>query len=47
VAEKENWEEPDQPMVLKNHDFMAMSIEERGIENTGSSPIELVEIELK
>jgi hypothetical protein len=38
---------PDQPMVLKNHDFMALGAEERGIENIGSSPVELVEIELK
>jgi len=38
---------PDQPLVLKNHDFMTMSAEERAIENIGSSPVELVEIELK
>jgi quercetin dioxygenase-like cupin family protein len=38
---------PDQPMVLKNHDFMVMPVEERGIENNGNSPVELVEIELK
>jgi len=38
---------PDQPLVLKNHDFMAMSAEERAIENIGSNPVELVEIELK
>ena len=38
---------PDQPLVLKNHDFMSLSAEERGIENIGSSPVELVEIELK
>jgi hypothetical protein len=38
---------PDQPLILKNHDFMAMPAEERGIENIGNSPVELVEIELK
>jgi hypothetical protein len=38
---------PDQPMVLKNHDFMVMPVEERGIENNGNSAVELVEIELK
>jgi hypothetical protein len=38
---------PDQPMVLNNHDFMVMPVEERGIENNGSSAVELVEIELK
>jgi len=38
---------PDQPMVLKNHDFMVLPVEERGIENIGDSPVELVEIELK
>ena len=38
---------PDQPLVLKNHDFMSMAVEERSIENTGNSPVELVEIELK
>lgn len=38
---------PDQPMVLKDHDFIAMTVEERGIENVGSSSVELVEIELK
>ena len=38
---------PDQPMVLKNHDFMMTAVEERGIENIGNSSIELVEIELK
>jgi hypothetical protein len=46
VAEKRTGK-PDQPLVLKNHDFMSMPIEERGIENIGNSPIELVEIELK
>jgi quercetin dioxygenase-like cupin family protein len=38
---------PDQPMVLKNHDFVAMPVEERGIENNGNGAVELVEIELK
>jgi hypothetical protein len=38
---------PDQPMVLKEHDFIAMTVEERGIDNVGSSSVELVEIELK
>jgi hypothetical protein len=38
---------PDQPMVLRNHDFMAATVEERSIENIGNSPVELVEIELK
>jgi hypothetical protein len=38
---------PDQPLVLNNHDFMVMPVEERGIENTGNSAVELVEIELK
>jgi hypothetical protein len=38
---------PDQPMVLKDHDFIAMTVEERGIQNVGSNPVELVEIELK
>ena len=38
---------PDQPMVLQNHDFIAMPAEERSIENVGSGPVELVEIELK
>ena len=38
---------PDQPMVLKNHDFMVMPVEDRGIENNGNSAVELVEIELK
>ena len=46
VAEKRTGK-PDQPLVLKNHDFMAMPIEERAIENIGNSPVELVEIELK
>jgi hypothetical protein len=38
---------PDQPLVLKNHDFMTTDVEERGMENIGNSSIELVEIELK
>jgi hypothetical protein len=38
---------PDQPLVLRNHDFMALGVEERGIENIGDSPVELVEVELK
>jgi hypothetical protein len=46
IAEKRPGK-PDQPMVLKNHDFLEMVVEGRGIENIGSSPVELVEIELK
>jgi hypothetical protein len=46
VAEKRTGK-PDQPLVLKNHDFMALSVEERAIENIGNSQVELVEIELK
>jgi hypothetical protein len=46
VAEKRPGK-PDQPLVLKNHDFVAMPPEERSIENIGTSQIELVEIELK
>ena len=46
VADKRTGK-PDQPLILKNHDFMAMPMEERAIENIGNSPIELVEIELK
>jgi quercetin dioxygenase-like cupin family protein len=46
IAEKRAGK-PDQPLVLQNHDFMAMPAEERGIENIGNSPVELVEIELK
>jgi hypothetical protein len=46
IAEKRNGT-PDQPLVLKNHDFMSLPAEERGIENIGNSPVELVEIELK
>jgi hypothetical protein len=46
VAEKRNGK-PDQPLVLKNHDFMSMPAEERSIENIGNSPVEIVEIELK
>jgi hypothetical protein len=46
VAEKRPGK-PDQPMVLKNHDFVAMDVEERGIENIGNSSVEIVEIELK
>ncbi|MEH2541838.1 MULTISPECIES: hypothetical protein [unclassified Bradyrhizobium] len=38
---------PDQPLVLNNHDFMVIPVEERGIENNGNSAVELVEIELK
>ena len=34
-------------MVLRNHDFMAVTVEERSIENIGNSPVELVEIEVK
>ena len=33
--------------LLKNHDFISVVAEERGIENIGNSPVELVEIELK
>lgn len=46
IAEKRTGT-PDQPLVLKNHDFMAQPPEERGIENIGNSPVEIVEIELK
>jgi quercetin dioxygenase-like cupin family protein len=46
VVEKRNGK-PDQPLVLNNHDFMSMTVEERSIENTGNSPVEFVEIELK
>ena len=46
IAEKRAGK-PDQPLVLQNHDFMAMPAEERGIENIGNNPVELVEIELK
>jgi hypothetical protein len=46
VAEKRPGK-PDQPIVLKNHDFMALIAEERGLENIGDIPVELVEIELK
>ena len=46
VAEKRTGR-PDQPMVLQNHDFMTVAAEERGIENIGKSPVELVEVELK
>jgi quercetin dioxygenase-like cupin family protein len=46
IAEKRPGK-PDQPMVLKNHEFLEMVVEGRGIENIGSSPVELVEIELK
>jgi quercetin dioxygenase-like cupin family protein len=46
IAEKRNGT-PDQPLVLKNHDFMSTPAEERGIENIGNGPVELVEIELK
>jgi hypothetical protein len=46
VAEKRTGR-PDQPMVLQNHDFMTVAAEERGIENIGNSPVELVEVELK
>ena len=38
---------PDQPMVLKNGDFMELPIEERGLENTGTTAVEIVEAELK
>jgi len=38
---------PDQPLVLRNHDFMALPVEERGLENIGTTPIEIVEVELK
>jgi hypothetical protein len=46
VAEKRTGS-PDQPLVLKNHDFMAMPAEERAVENIGNRLVELVEIELK
>ena len=38
---------PDQPLMLRNHDFMELPPEERSLENTGSTPIEIVEVELK
>ena len=38
---------PDQPLMLRNHDFMELPPEERMLENTGSTPIEIVEVELK
>jgi hypothetical protein len=38
---------PDQPLVLRNHDFMALPAEERGLENIGTTPVEIVEVELK
>jgi len=46
VTEKRSGK-PDQPLVIKNHDFMLTPAEERGIENNGNSAVELVEIELK
>jgi hypothetical protein len=46
IAEKRTGR-PDQPMVLPNHNFMTVIAEERGIENIGKTPIEMVEIELK
>jgi hypothetical protein len=39
--------QPDQPLVLKNHDFMALPPEERDLQNTGTTPVEIVEVELK
>jgi hypothetical protein len=36
-----------QPLVLRNHDFMALPAEERGLENIGTTPVEIVEVELK
>lgn len=38
---------PDQPLILKSGDFMEQPPEERGLENIGNSPIEIVEVELK
>ncbi len=38
---------PDQPMVLKNHDFVTTAVEARGIENVGNTSVEFVEFELK
>jgi hypothetical protein len=46
IAEK-RMGKPDQPILLQNHDFMSVVAEERGIENIGNRPVELVEIELK
>jgi hypothetical protein len=46
VAEQRSGQ-PDQPLVLKTHDFISQPAEERAIQNIGNSPIELVEIELK
>ena len=37
---------PDQPLMLRNHDFMGLPAEERDLENIGSSPVEIVEVEL-
>ena len=37
----------DQPLMIRNHDFMELPPEERILENTGSTPIEIVEVELK
>ena len=34
-------------MMLKNHDFMELPPEERTLENIGSTPVEIVEVELK
>ncbi len=38
---------PDQPLALRNHDFMSMPAEERTLENVGASLVEIVEVELK
>jgi hypothetical protein len=38
---------PDQPLVLRNHDFMALPAEESDLENIGATPVEIVEVELK
>jgi len=46
VAEKRPGK-PDHPMMLRNGDFMTTEAEERGVENIGNSPVEIVEIELK
>ena len=46
VAEKRPGK-PDQPLILQNHDFVSVTPEERGIQNIGTNPVELVEIELK
>lgn len=38
---------PDQPMELRDHDFMMLPPEEHGLANIGATPVEVVEVELK